>query len=66
LLLLSVGMNVKLYVKCRSMLSLDVKNVFLVGGAAVAAVAAAYVVWGPSEKKHKRGSRRGNACIMYL
>jgi len=42
------------------MLSIDTKNVFLIGGAAVAVLAGAYVIWGPSERKHRKGNRRGN------
>lgn len=55
------------------MLSVDTKNVLLIGGAAVAVLAGAYVLWGPSERKHKRGNRRvicpglvnlGNTCFL--
>jgi len=43
------------------MLSIDTKNVFLIGGAAVAVLAGAYVIWGPSERRRrKKGNRRGN------
>jgi len=42
------------------MLSVDAKNIFLIGGAALAALAGAYVIWGPSERKHKKRNRRGN------
>jgi len=43
----------------RNMLSVDTKNVFLICGAAVAVLASAYVIWGPSESKQKKGNRRG-------
>jgi len=42
------------------MLFIDAKNVFLIGSAAVAVLAGAYVIWGPSERRRKKGSRRGN------
>ena len=48
------------------MLSVDTKNIFLIGGAAVAVLAGAYVIWGPSERKHKKGSRRGNNELRTL
>lgn len=55
------------------MFLIDTKNVFLIGGAAVAVLAGAYVIWGPSERKYKKGSRRvicpglvnlGNTCFL--
>jgi len=43
------------------MLSLDAKNVFLIGGAAVAVLAGAYVIWGPSERKRRKANSRGHS-----
>jgi len=42
------------------MLFIDAKNVFLIGGAAVAVLAGAYVIWGPSERSRRKRTRRGN------
>jgi len=48
------------------MLHIDAKNVFLIGGAAVAVLAGAYVIWGPSERKHRKGNRRGDITIQWV
>ena len=45
------------------MIFVDTKNIFLIGGAAVAVLAGAYVIWGPSERKRNKGNRRGNAVL---
>jgi len=46
------------------MLSLDAKNVFLIGGAAVAVLAGAYVIWGPSERKRRKANSRGTFTVV--
>jgi len=48
------------------MLSVDAKNVFLIGGAAIAVLAGAYVIWGPSERKPRKRNRRGKVYIRQL
>jgi len=45
---------------------IDAKNVFLIGGAAAVVLAGAYVIWGPSERKRNKGSRRGNVNTVEI